>query len=175
MRRPLAAGRRALLIAAFMPLAAAVWAEPMVTIDNMEDLAAWHTGGQSEARLSAERTIVNEGRQALRFDVKINHRADETIEGQKYPKGWPRVERNPSPTLDLSAVGGIAFDVYTLSSRTAMPGSSLHIILRNAGGGGWSSNLGQLPIGEWKHFRLGFSGFPRDSIEHWQFFLSESD
>jgi len=148
---------------------------PGMVIDDMEDLAAWRTGGQKEASLSPERTLVKQGKQALRFDVRVNWKADETIEGKQYPQGWPRVERNPRPTLDLSAAGGIEFDVYTLSSRAAMPGSSLHIILRDASGDGWQNNLGQLPLKQWQHFRFDFGAFKRSQFDHWQFFLSESD
>ncbi len=155
---------------------AALAAEPTMVVDTMEDLATWRTGGQKEASLKSEQTLVTEGRQALRFEVKIDHHADESIEGQKYPKGWPRVERNPNPPLDLSAAGGLAFDIYTLSTRAAMPGSSLHIILRDRSGKDWSANLGELPLKQWKHFRLDFpDSFQRSAIYHWQFFLSESD
>lgn len=151
-------------------------AQSLMTIDNMEDLAPWKTGGQKEATLLPELTLVKEGKQALRFEVKIDHKSDETIQGQQYPKGWPRIERNPQPTLDLSAAGGISFDIYTLSSRAAMPGSSLHIILRDKSGSDWSANLGELPLKQWKHFRLDFAdSFTRGAIFHWQFFLSESD
>ena len=172
------AGRlgRALFCVALLSSPLCTHAEPMLLIDDMEDLSQWRTGGQKEAALVAETATVSEGKQALRLDVKIDHQADESVGGEKYPKGWPRVERNPEPPLDLSAVGGIAFDIYTTSStRTAMPGSSLHIILRNEGEGAWSSNLGQLPLEQWKSFRLDFTNFPRDRVVHWQFFLSESD
>ena len=150
-------------------------AAPSLVVDDMENLAAWRTGGQKEATLAPERGTLREGKQALRFDVAIDHRSDETIHGKQYPKGWPRVERNPSPPLDLSGVGFLAFDVYALSSRPALPGSALHVILRDESGAAWSANLGQLPLKQWKPFHLGLGSFRRDRILHWQFFLSESD
>jgi hypothetical protein len=151
-------------------------AEPTLVIDTMEDLSAWRTGGQKEATLQPESGLVAEGKQALRFAVTIDHKADEAIAGKQYPKGWPRIERNPEPPLDLSAAGGISFSVYTLSSRAVMPGSSLQIILRDKGGNDWSANLGELPLKQWKQFRLDFPvNFQRRAICHWQFYLSESD
>lgn len=150
-------------------------AQALLPVDDMEDLAAWKTGGQKEATLRPERTLVTEGKQALRFDVKIDHNADESIEGKQYPKGWPRVERNPAPPLDLSAAGRISFDIYALSSRPGLPGNSLHIILRDRSGSNWSATLGSLPLRQWKHLSLDLGSFARSAIVHWQFFLSESD
>ena len=161
--------------AVLLLLCACVCAEPTLVVDNMEDLAAWHTGGQKEASLVPEAARVTEGRQALRLEVKIDHHADETIQGKQYPKGWPRVERNPQPPLDLAPVGALGFDIWTESSRAAMPGSSLHLILRDQSGANWSANLGQFPLKQWKHFRLDLGSFERHAIVHWQFFLSESD
>ncbi len=172
--RLVALGVAMLVLSAPAP-AAETGPPPKLVVDTMEDLTPWHTGGQKEARLAPERTLVTEGKQALRFDVKIDHQADESIQGKQYPMGWPRVERNPAPPLDLSAIGGITFDIYTLSSRKTMPGSALHIIMNDAGGEGWSANLGELPLGQWKHVRLDFGNLKRTQIKHWQFFLSESD
>ncbi len=167
--------RFCLLPALALLVSALAHAEPTLVVDNMEDLAAWRTGGQKEASLRPEAARVAEGKPALRFDVKIDHNAGEGIEGKQYPKGWPRVERNPQPPLDLSPVGAIGLNIWTESSRAAMPGSSLHMILRDQSGANWSANLGQLPLGKWQHFRLDLGAFRRDAIVHWQFFLSESD
>ncbi|MEN6644872.1 MAG: glycoside hydrolase domain-containing protein [Armatimonadia bacterium] len=168
---------RFFLFVLVLTLAATVGlAQPAMMIDDMENLSAWKTGGQKEASLKPETVIVKQGKAALRFEVKIDHKADEAIQGQQYPKGWPRVERNPQPPLDLSATGGMAFDIYTLSSRAAMPGNSLNVILRDKSDSNWSANLGELPIRQWKHFKLDFPpSFNRSQIVHWQFFLSESD
>jgi hypothetical protein len=166
---------RLVFCAVLMLLCLWTWAEPTMVVDNMEDLAAWHTGGQKEATLRPETTTVKEGQRALRFDVRIDHSTDEGIEGKQYPKGWPRVERNPQPPLDLSPIGALGFDIWAESSRAAMPGSSLHIILRDRSGANWSANLGQLPLRQWRHFRLDLGTFQRSAIVHWQFFLSESD
>lgn len=168
--------RTCLLLLVALLLTVAVQAQPAAMVDDMEDLSGWQTGGQKEATLLPERALVKEGKQALRFEVRIDHQADESIADQKYPKGWPRIERNPKPALDLSPYGGLSFDVYTESSRPAMPGSSLHVILRDQSGSNWSANLGELPLKRWKHFRLDFpASFARSAIVHWQFFLSESD
>jgi hypothetical protein len=66
---------------------AVVHAQPTAVVDDMENLSGWRTGGQKEASLVPERTLVKEGRQALRFEVRIDHSGGETIDGQKYPQG----------------------------------------------------------------------------------------
>lgn len=143
-----------------------------VLFDDMENLSLWRPG-EPGASVAAERKLVKQGRQALRFDMKVDHTTGPKIHGKTYLKSWPKVMRTLFPPMNLSAVDGIEFDIYVTANRESMQRAAIITLLRDESGGTFQKGV-EIPLNQWTNVRLEFGQFQRAQVSRWQFYACEN-
>jgi hypothetical protein len=127
----------------------------------------------AEATMTAARAPAREG-SSLHFHIGVDHTTGEP----NYPIGWPRTYyNNPEDRRDWSQWDFLDFWLYTETSREALPGTPLGLILRCPDrAGSWDTTLTQAAKNEWVHFRFPLADIPNISnCAALQFFISESN
>ena len=81
---------------------------------GMKDFSRWH----SLTKEGSIRIIKKDGKPAMRFTVRVDHKKDGEYEDGKYPVGWPRIEFEFHPgEVDFTSYDYLRFYLTVRSDR----------------------------------------------------------
>jgi hypothetical protein len=142
-----------------------------LVLDGGEDVSPW---GVAEATVTADPAHVKQGKAAMHLAIPVDHHAGQP----DYPIGWPRTYRDFKEPWqqDWSSFEFFSFAIYSATSRDALPGEPLGLILYTPDKTrAYNRQLTELRKDEWVHFVIPLSEIPRhEKVMRIQFYISES-